>query len=192
MSHRGFINAAFKESISKNIRTKKFARGASTISMQLVKNVFLTREKTLSRKLEEILLVYVLENNHISSKDRMLEVYFNIIEWGPNVYGIAEASQFYFQKRPWDLNVNQCLFLATIIPNPKGFMAKFDANNRLKPAAKQTEKFLTNLMFRRSLLTTNDTIDNFPLYISGPARYYLKQKPMAVENPATPTEEFEF
>jgi len=192
MSHRGFINAAFKESISKNIRTKKFARGASTISMQLVKNVFLTREKTLSRKLEEILLVYVLENNHISTKDRMLEVYFNIIEWGPNVYGIAEASQFYFQKKPWDLNVNECLFLATIIPNPKGFMSKFDAENKLKPSAKQTEKFLTNLMFRRNLLTSNDTIDNFPLYISGPAKYYLKQKPTVVESQDSPIEEFEF
>lgn len=192
MTHRGFINAAFKESITKNIKTKKFARGASTISMQLVKNVFLTREKTLSRKLEEILLVYILENNHISSKDRMLEVYFNIIEWGPNVYGIAEASQFYFQKRPWDLNVNQCLFLAQIIPNPKGFMAKFDSNNRLKPTAKQTEKFLTNLMFKRNLLTTNDTIDNFPLYISGPARYYLKQKPTLNETEGNTVEEFEF
>ncbi|MGV3695849.1 transglycosylase domain-containing protein [Flavobacterium sp.] len=192
MQHRGFINAAFKESISKNIRTKKFARGASTISMQLVKNVFLTREKTLSRKLEEILLVYILENNRISTKDRMLEVYFNVIEWGPNVYGIAEASEFYFQKKPWDLNVNQCLFLATIIPNPKGFMAKFDSNNRLKPSAKQTEKFLTNLMFKRNLLTANDTIDNFPLVISGPAKYYLKQKPAVIESQINSIEEFEF
>jgi hypothetical protein len=192
MTHRGFINAAFKESITKNIKTKKFARGASTISMQLVKNVFLTREKTLSRKLEEILLVYILENNHISSKDRMLEVYFNIIEWGPNVYGIAEASQFYFQKKPWDLNVNQCLFLATIIPNPKGFMAKFDSNNKLKPAAKQTQTFLTNLMFKRNLLTASDTIYNFPLFISGPAKYYMKLKPSVVESQINTIEEFEF
>jgi membrane peptidoglycan carboxypeptidase len=78
-------------------KTKKFSRGASTISMQLIKNVFLTREKTVSRKLEEILLVYILENNRIV-KERMLEVYFNIIEWGPNVYGIGEASRFYFQS----------------------------------------------------------------------------------------------
>lgn len=192
MTHRGFINEAFKESISKNIRTKKFARGASTISMQLVKNVFLTREKTLSRKLEEILLVYILENNHISSKQRMLEVYFNIIEWGPNIYGIAEASDFYFQKKPWDLNINQCLFLAQIIPNPKGFMAKFDSNNRLKPGPKQTEKFLTNLMFKRNLITPSDTIGNFPLYISGAARYYLKQKPMPSESESNSIQEFEF
>jgi membrane peptidoglycan carboxypeptidase len=65
--------------------------------MQLIKNVF-PPKKTVSRKLEEILLVY--ENNRIVSKERMLEVYFNIIEWGPNVYGIGEASRFYFQKNP--------------------------------------------------------------------------------------------
>jgi membrane peptidoglycan carboxypeptidase len=77
--------------------------------MQLIKNVFLTREKTVSRKLEEILLVYILENNRIVSR-RMLEVYFNIIEWGPNVYGIGEASRFYFQKSPSELTFNECLF----------------------------------------------------------------------------------
>ena len=191
MTHRGFINEAFKESIAKNIKTKKFSRGASTISMQLVKNVFLTREKTLSRKLEEILLVYILENNQISSKDRMLEVYFNIIEWGPNIYGIAEASQFYFQKRPSDLNINQCLFLAQIIPNPKGFMAKFDNNNKLKPGPKQTEKLLTNLMFKRNLITPSDTIGNFPLYISGAAKRFLKQKSNN-EPENNSIEEFEF
>lgn len=192
MTHRGFINEAFKESIIKNIKTKKFSRGASTISMQLVKNVFLTREKTVSRKLEEILLVYILENNRISSKERMLEVYFNVIEWGPNIYGITEASQFYFQKRPADLNVNECLFLAIIIPRPRGFMAKFDANNNLKPAAKQTEKFLTNLMFRRNLLVASDTIGNFPLFISGPAKLFLKQKVTVIDSDTNPIEEFEF
>ena len=192
MTHRGFINEAFKESIIKNIKTKKFSRGASTISMQLVKNAFLTREKTVSRKLEEILMVYILENNHISSKQRMLEVYFNIIEWGPNVYGIGEASRFYFQKRASDLNVNECLFLATIIPNPRGFMAKFDAINKLKPAAKQTEKFLTNLMFRRNILTANDTIGNFPLSISGQAKSFLKQKPTNNDPETNSLKEFEF
>ncbi len=72
--------------------------------MQLVKNVFLTREKTLSRKLEEILLVYLLENNRLVPKARMLEVYLNVIEWGPNVYGIGESAQFYFRKNPERIN----------------------------------------------------------------------------------------
>jgi hypothetical protein len=192
MIHRGFINEAFKQSIVKNIRTKKFTRGASTISMQLVKNVFLTREKTLSRKLEEILLVYLLENNRISSKERMLEVYFNVIEWGPNVYGIGEAAQFYFQKTPADLNLNECLFLATIIPRPKGFMYRFDAQQNLKLFAEQQNTFLTKLMLRRNILTENDTIGNFPLSISGAAKFFLKQKPATIDADSTSVNEFEF
>lgn len=175
-SHRGFINEAFKQSILKNIKTKKFSRGASTISMQLVKNVFLTREKTLSRKLEEILLVYILENNRVVSKSRMLEVYFNIIEWGPNVYGIGEASRFYFQKSPSELNLNECLYLASIIPSPKKFMYKFNDMGNLKEFAIKNEKFMQNLMFRRGLLISEDTLENRPIQVSGNARSYLKIK----------------
>ena len=190
-NHRGFINEAFKQSIAKNIRTKKFARGASTISMQLVKNVFLTREKTLSRKLEEILLVYVLENNRISSKERMLEVYFNVIEWGPNVYGIGEAAGFYFQKRPMDLSLNECLFLATIIPKPKGFMSRFDEQHQLKSYAKQQNDFLTRLMLRRNIITPTDTIGLFPVALIGPATNLLKPKVEVIID-STATEDFDF
>ncbi|MBP4141037.1 transglycosylase domain-containing protein [Flavobacterium sp. P4023] len=176
-SHRGFINEAFKQSIIKNIKTKKFSRGASTISMQLVKNVFLTREKTLSRKLEEILLVYILENNRIVSKERMLEVYFNIIEWGPNVYGIGEASRFYFQKNPADLDLNECLYLARIIPSPKKFMYQFNDEGNLREFAVKQESFLTNIMIRRGLLTLDDTIyKQQKLHISGAAKSYLRLK----------------
>lgn len=176
-SHRGFVSEAFKQSIIKNIKTKKFSRGASTISMQLVKNVFLSREKTVSRKLEEILLVYILENNRIVSKERMLEVYFNIIEWGPNVYGIGEASQFYFQKTPLELSLNECLYLARIIPSPKKFMYQFNDLGMLKDFAVQQESFLTNIMFRRGLLTSEDTIyKTLPILISGPAKSFIKFK----------------
>jgi hypothetical protein len=172
-SHRGFITEAFKQSIIKNIKTKKFSRGGSTISMQLIKNVFLTREKTISRKMEEILLVYLLENNRIASKERMLEVYFNIIEWGPNVYGIGEASRFYFQKSPSDLTLNECLFLATIIPSPKKFMYQFDNQGNLKGYANKNQRYLSNLMLKRGILTSEDTIGQHGVYVSGNARSYL-------------------
>lgn len=176
-SHRGFINEAFKQSIVKNIKTKKFSRGASTISMQLVKNVFLTREKTLSRKLEEILLVYLLENNRIVNKDRMLEVYFNIIEWGPNVYGIGEASRFYFQKSPSELTFKECLFLARIIPSPRKFMYQFNDQGKLRDYGTKQDSFLTNIMIRRGLLSVEDTIYKTPpLLISGAAKSYLRLK----------------
>ena len=174
-SHRGFINDAFKQSIIKNLKTKKFSRGASTISMQLVKNVFLTREKTLSRKLEEILLVYILENNHISSKQRMLEVYFNVIEWGPNVYGIGEAANFYFSKKPADLTLKECLFLASIVPKPKKFMYEFNPDGFLKAIENKKQTFISNLMLRRGLIMPEDTIgQHTPMEITGNARSFLK------------------
>lgn len=191
-SHRGFINDAFKQSILKNIRTKKFSRGASTISMQLVKNVFLTREKTLSRKLEEILLVYILENNHISSKQRMLEVYFNVIEWGPNVYGIGEASRFYFNKIPADLTLKECLFLASIVPKPKKFMYEFDTEGFLKAIENKKQQFISNLMLRRGLIMPDDTIgQKLPMSISGNARSFLKFKVQdSIPSDSTLVEEF--
>lgn len=194
-SHRGFINEAFKQSIIKNIKTKRFSRGASTISMQLIKNVFLTREKTLSRKLEEILLVYILENNRIASKERMLEVYFNIIEWGPNVYGIGEAAHFYFGKHPSQLNLNESLFLASIVPRPRGFMWQFDNQGKLKSFAEKRNEYMTNLMIRRGLLTQDDTLQkHFPVEITGPARSFLRIK--APDSTAVDTigidEEFDF
>jgi hypothetical protein len=174
-SHRGFINDAFKQSIIKNLKTKKFSRGASTISMQLVKNVFLTREKTLSRKLEEILLVYILENNHISSKQRMLEVYFNVIEWGPNVYGIGEAANFYFSKKPADLTLKECLFLASIVPKPKKFMYEFETDGFLKAIENKKQTFISNIMLRRGLIMPDDTIgQHLPMAITGNARSFLK------------------
>jgi hypothetical protein len=176
-SHHGFINEAFKQSIVKNIKTKKFSRGASTISMQLIKNVFLTREKTVSRKLEEILLVYILENNRIASKERMLEVYFNIIEWGPNVYGIGEASRYYFQKTPAELTLNECLYLARIIPSPKKFMYQFNDQGQLRDFANKQVSFLTNIMIRRGLIPIEDTIyKRLPIVISGPAKSLIRLK----------------
>lgn len=176
-SHRGFITEAFRQSIIKNIKTKEFARGASTISMQLVKNVFLTREKTLSRKLEEILLVYILENNRIASKERMLEVYFNVIEWGPDVYGIGEAAHYYFQKQPVALTLDECIYLASIIPRPKDFMWKFDGEGKLKSYAVRHNEYIKKLMLRRGLLAPEDTIaQTGQVNITGPGRSRLRLK----------------
>jgi hypothetical protein len=118
-NHLGFYPEAFQKSLVENIESGKFLRGASTLSMQVVKNVFLNSDKTLARKLEEIVIVWLIENNRLTSKSRMFEVYMNIIEWGPNVYGITEAAHFYFSKEPSALTLSECLFLAYIIPYPR-------------------------------------------------------------------------
>lgn len=131
--HNGFDEEAFKMSISTNLKERKFKRGASTISMQLIKNLFLNRKKTMDRKLEEILLVWLMESSSDVSKDRILEIYLNVIEWGRGIYGIEEAAQYYFNKKSTELGLGESLFLASIIPRPKTGLSSFDYKGQLKP-----------------------------------------------------------
>lgn len=131
--HNGFLPESIREALVTDIKERRFVRGGSTISMQLVKNVFLSRHKTLARKFEEMLIVWLVETNRLSSKDRMFEVYLNIIEWGPGINGIREASRFYFDKEPSDLDINESIFLASIIPSPKRALRSFTPDFKLKP-----------------------------------------------------------
>ena len=132
-SHRGFLLEPFKNSIVANLRAGRFVRGASTISMQLVKNLYLKRQKTIARKLEEMLITWLIEENRLVCKERMLEIYLNIIEWGPGIYGAQEAARFYFAKDVADLTLAEAIFMASIIPRPKRFMDFFDEDQRLRP-----------------------------------------------------------
>ncbi len=154
--HKGFVEEFIRRSIAVNFKEKRFKRGGSTISMQLVKNVFLSRQKTLARKAEEILIVWLIENNRLISKQRMLEVYFNIIEMGPNVYGIGEASRYYFSKSPSELTVGEGIFLANIVPKPKAALYKFMSDGSLKEYLFPYFNFIGNTMAKRGL-TPADT-----------------------------------
>ncbi|RYE54639.1 MAG: penicillin-binding protein, partial [Sphingobacteriales bacterium] len=120
--------------------------------MQLVKNVFLSRQKTLARKAEEILIVWLIENNNLITKNRMLEVYFNIIEMGQNVYGIGEATRHYFGKTPSQLNIGEGIFLAHIVPRPKIAMYKFRGDGGLKDYLYPYFKYIGNIMAKRGLI----------------------------------------
>lgn len=124
--HGGFSIGAFRESIIENIKRKRFARGGSTISMQLVKNLFLNKNKNIARKLEEMLIVWLIERNRLSTKERMFEIYVNIIEWGPGIYGAKEASTYYFNKDISELTLDESIFLAAIIPSPKNYRYLFN------------------------------------------------------------------
>ncbi|MDQ7948696.1 MAG: biosynthetic peptidoglycan transglycosylase [Pedobacter sp.] len=154
--HHGFVEESIRKSIAVNFKEKRFKRGGSTISMQLVKNVFLSRQKTLSRKVEEILIVWLIENNRLVSKQRMLEVYFNIIEMGQNVYGIGEAAHHYFGKLPSELTIGEGIFLANIVPKPKVALYKFQSDGSLKGYLYNYFQFIGNTMARRGL-TVPDT-----------------------------------
>jgi hypothetical protein len=145
-SNHGFVEESIRKSLETDYKDKKFKRGGSTISMQLVKNAFLSREKTLARKIEEILIVWMIENNQIMTKDRMLEVYFNIIEWGNNVYGIGEASRYYFNKTPAELTIGESIYLASIVPHPKTGLYSFMPDGTLRPGLIGYFNLIGNLM----------------------------------------------
>jgi len=103
---------AFKEDIKKG----KYKRGGSTITQQLAKNLFLSKEKTLSRKLKEYFLARKIEE--ILPKDRILELYLNEVEWGNGIYGAEMAARFYFDKHASELNLSESTFLAAMLANP--------------------------------------------------------------------------
>ena len=117
MKHKGFIVREFRSALIKDLKEGYFKYGASSITMQLVKNLFLYRQKTMARKLQELVLTWYIES--VLSKERMLELYVNIIEFGPGIYGIGPAARHYFGKAARDLNPVESAFFSSILPNPK-------------------------------------------------------------------------
>lgn len=115
--HKGFIPAAFENSLDEDLKKGKFARGGSTITMQLAKNLWLRRNKTLGRKVEELLLTMGLES--CFTKDQLMELYVNVVEFGPDLYGIKAAAKKYFDATPQELAPDQAFYLASLLPNPK-------------------------------------------------------------------------
>jgi monofunctional biosynthetic peptidoglycan transglycosylase len=114
--HRGFCVSAIRSALVDDLVQGQVVRGASTISQQLAKNLFLSKSKSLSRKLQEAVLTWYLES--VLTKQRILELYLNVIEWGPKIYGIRQASMHYFGKPPTDLDLAESAFLVAIIPSP--------------------------------------------------------------------------
>ena len=115
--HKGFNHSAIRQSLVANLKAHKFVRGASTITMQLAKNLFLSREKTLARKVQEIVLADALEKT--LSKDEMMELYLTVIEFGPDIYGVGQAAEHYFGRTAAELNLAECLFLSSLLPKPR-------------------------------------------------------------------------
>ncbi len=116
-SHRGILPLAIKNSLLANLQSGKFTRGGSTITMQLAKNLWLSRSKTLLRKADEAMLVFALES--CLTKEKILEFYLNIVQFGPDLYGIGPAAEHYFRKMPSGLTVDESFYLAMILPRPE-------------------------------------------------------------------------
>lgn len=151
--HKGFDWNELLLSLKLNIKHKDFKRGASTISQQLVKNLFLSTQKSISRKLQEAYLTYQLENKF--SKNEILEKYINIVEFGENIYGLKHASNFYFGKRVEDLSVTESIYLVQLLPSPVKYSASFK-EGRFDKRTKFKMKLILDRMYRYSKLSDNE------------------------------------
>ncbi|POY37041.1 penicillin-binding protein [Solitalea longa] len=189
--HKGFFEEAIRKSIATNYKARSFKRGGSTISMQLVKNVYLSRQKTMARKFEEMLIVWLIENNRLTSKERMFEVYLNLIEWAPNVYGVGEAARFYFAKHPSELNLGESMFLASIIPSPKRYRYQFYPDGALKQRISGYYfNLISGLMLKRGMITEEDRLSMYNVTLRGPARKYVITDTTSVDTTFEENEEF--
>ena len=134
--HRGVDWFEVWQAVKQDLRERRFARGASTISQQLAKNLFLSREKTLSRKIHELVLARRLEET--LTKERILELYLNVVELGPMVHGVGPASRRYFDKDPAELTLSESTFLAAMLPGPR----VYDPYTRLDRVMDRSDRIL--------------------------------------------------
>jgi monofunctional biosynthetic peptidoglycan transglycosylase len=137
-SHQGIDYDALINALGENIKRREWSFGASTISQQTIKNIYLTESKNLYRKLKEIISVQRLEQS--LSKNEILELYLNLIEFGPDIYGISAAAKYYFNTSPNKLNAAQGAFLALLMPSPRKYHFTIFQNQHLANRHKRKYK----------------------------------------------------
>ncbi|MCO6426728.1 monofunctional biosynthetic peptidoglycan transglycosylase [Nitrosomonas communis] len=139
MKHNGFDFQAIQHALEKNIKQGEWVAGGSTISQQLAKNLFLSDQKTVWRKFEEMIITIMLE--HMMPKRRILEIYLNMIEWGHDVFGAEAAALHYFGVSASGLSARQAAFLASMIPNPR----YYDRNRKTQKLLKKSNIILSRM-----------------------------------------------
>ena len=144
-SHDGVDYEAIREAIKADLKKGKFVRGGSTITQQVAKNVFLSREKTISRKIKELILARRLDD--VLSKARILELYLNTVELGPMIYGVGHASRYYFGKPPSALTVRESAFLASMLPGPR----VYNPYRRLDRVVRRSDRILRRMFAARMI-----------------------------------------
>lgn len=147
--HGGFAPWAIRDALVRNLQEGRYVVGASTISMQLAKNLYLEREKTIARKVQEVLLTWWLEN--ALNKDEILELYLNVIEYGPAKYGLRNATSYYFGRVPADLSPAEAAFLACILPSPKRFHASYERDALTRSMRGKMKRLLEHMAKRERI-----------------------------------------
>ena len=144
-SHNGFDWVGVRRAMSHNLEVRRLERGGSTLSQQLTKNLFLSHDRTLARKLQEAYVTWRLERE--LPKKRILELYINIVAWGPNIRGLDRAAKYYFDTRATDLTVGQMALLSAILPGPSLYGPKVKSGQIPSSRVEKIEHILANLSF---------------------------------------------
>lgn len=144
MRHGGVSMLHLRGSLIRNLEDGRFARGGSTMTMQLARNLFLNRRKTLSRKLEEVILAWQLERNF--SKKELLALYLNVVEFGEEVFGIGDASRHYFHKSPTKLRPVEIAFLTRLLPSPRRYGKQYEKGEIDKRYGARMKRLLRRLV----------------------------------------------
>lgn len=150
--HEGIDVNQIKVALNEMMVEKRF-RGASTITQQMVKNVFLSEDRTLWRKIHEIILAQKVEK--VLTKSRILEIYLNVIEFGPGIYGIRNASYHYFRKHPSAIGPKEAAFMAMLLPSPKRYYVSYK-NKKLTPFARARITAILSKMRMGKVLTPTE------------------------------------
>lgn len=160
--HRGIIPKALENSLRDDLKLGRFFRGGSTITMQLAKNLWLSRNKTLGRKLQELILTVALESG--LTKEKILELYLNIVEFGPNTYGIGPGCTKILKKYPGAISLSEAIYMAIRLPAPNkpysyeanlGFINKLIAIGVASGKISEAE-LAKELQFEQTVYDTDD------------------------------------
>lgn len=139
VDHDGFDWEGIQKAYEKDLKKGKIVSGGSTISQQLAKNLFLTSKRTPWRKGEEVIITVMLE--HLMEKQRIFEIYMNVIEWGNGVFGAEAAAQHYYQISAAQLSPEQAARLAAMVPNPR----YYDKHREAKGLLLKTDIILSRM-----------------------------------------------
>ncbi len=146
--HEGIDVKAIRQAIKHDLEKRSLTRGASTITQQVAKNIFLSREKTITRKLKEVYLAWRMEQE--LTKGRILELYLNVVELGPMVYGIGHGSHYYFGKPAAALTPRESAFLAAMLPGPR---VAYNPYRNLGKVLKRSDMILRRMQARGVIST---------------------------------------
>lgn len=141
--HKGIDWVELRKSFEKNMEKGRIARGGSTITQQLAKNVYLSAEKSLLRKIREAVIAIRLEKRY--DKNFLLEKYLNVVEFDKDIYGVKKAADHYFGVSPANLSIAQSAWLAFLLPNPKKYSVSYHKNKLTPFAFKQMSEIIDRL-----------------------------------------------